>query len=126
QVGIADPNQRDRVLAWLQIEGGAVVTSGSYEKFFEHEGKRYAHIIDPRSGYPVTEVKSVTLVCPDAELADALATAVFVLGPQEGLALVNRLKDIECLIVDAENKITYSKNIQLQYYQNEKISKPKN
>ena len=91
------------------------MTSGNYEKFAMIGGVRYSHIIDPRSGWPVQGVKSVTLICPDAELADALATSVFVLGLEEGLALVDRLKQVECLIVDHQDRIHASKELELQY-----------
>ncbi|MCH7678492.1 FAD:protein FMN transferase [candidate division KSB1 bacterium] len=70
----------------------AVVTSGTYEKFFEINDKKYSDIIDPRTGYPATGTKSVTIVCPDAELADALATAVFILGEKEGIAVYLSMK----------------------------------
>ena len=94
----------------------SVVTSGNYEKFVLIDGKRYGHIINPKSGWPVTGIKSVTLICPDAELSDALATAVFVLGVDEGLQLVNRLKNTECLIIDDQNKIHTSDQLKLNYY----------
>ncbi|MCB9040089.1 MAG: FAD:protein FMN transferase [Lewinellaceae bacterium] len=114
-IAIADPDDKMRAIAWLPIGEGAVVTSGDYEKFLMVDGKRYAHIIDPRTGYPTTGIKSATIVCPDAELADALATSVFVLGKERGLALINQLKGIECLIITEDNELLASKNLQLQY-----------
>ncbi|MEM9023843.1 MAG: FAD:protein FMN transferase, partial [Bacteroidota bacterium] len=110
-IGIADPMRKEEVLGWVLINDLAIVTSGNYEKFFMANGKRYAHIIDPRTGYPASGTKSVTIVCPDAELADALATAVFILGAQQGIALIDRLKDVECLVVNDRNELGSSKGL---------------
>lgn len=116
-IGIADPENPDKALAWLNIDEMAVVTSGNYEKFVIIDGKRYSHIIDPRTGYPVSGLKSVTVICPDAELADALATAIFVMGKEDGHNLVNQLKGIECILIDDGNKIHTSSGLVLNYYQ---------
>ena len=94
----------------------AIVTSGDYERFFTLDGKRYAHIIDPRTGYPVEGLKSVSVLCPDAELADALATAVFVLGKEEGLRLINQLTGVECLLITDQDQLIPSKNLKLNYF----------
>ena len=114
-IAIADPDDKMKAIAWLPVGEGAVVTSGDYEKYFVAGGRRYAHIIDPRTGYPTTGIKSATIVCPDTELADALATSVFVLGKEKGLALINQLKGIECLIITEENEILSSNNLEIQY-----------
>jgi len=103
-------------MAWLVVQEMAVVTSGNYEKFFLHEGKRYSHIIDPRTGYPTTGIKSVTIVSPDAEISDALATSVFVLGEKEGLDMLNSLRGIEGLILTDDDRMLTSRNLQLNYY----------
>jgi thiamine biosynthesis lipoprotein len=113
QVGIADPEDHNRIIAWLDVRDMAVVTSGNYEKFFTHNGRRYAHIINPLTGWPVTGIKSVTVFCDDAELADALATGVFVLGVKEGVALINGLPGIECFIVDEQNTFHTSEGLSL-------------
>lgn len=113
-IGIADPENPAQIFAQLEINNQAVVTSGSYEKFVEFEGRRYAHIIDPRTGWPVQTLKSVTIICPDAELGDALATAVFVLGPQDGLYLINQLKGISCLMVTNSNEILQSEGLEIE------------
>jgi len=118
-VGIADPEQPQKIFAQLHIKNQAVVTSGSYERFVEFNGIRYAHIIDPRTGWPVQQLKSVTVICQDAELADALATSVFILGPQTGLTLINRLRGISCLIVTSDDKIIQSHNLDLQHQRND-------
>lgn len=117
RIGISDPKAPEKILAWLVVSEMAVITSGDYEKYFMSEGKRYAHIIDPRTGYPTTGIKSVTIVCPDAELADALATSVFVLGEEDGISLINALKGIEGLLITDDDRLISSKNLQLNYYQ---------
>lgn len=115
KIAIADPSKQKQVLAWLELSDKAVVTSGDYERFVEIEGKRYAHIIDPRSGYPVQGLTSVTIICPDAEIADALATTVFVLGKEEGMALIEKLRGIEGIIITDKNEILTSKLLTLIY-----------
>ena len=116
QVGIADPAKEKDYIAWLTVRDFSVVTSGNYEKFVVIEGQKYGHIINPKTGWPVTGIQSVTLVSPDAELSDALATSVFVLGVTAGLDLINRLKNVECLIIDDYNKIWTSDRLELNYY----------
>jgi FAD:protein FMN transferase len=116
-IGVSDPENTRLSLAWLNVDEMAVVTSGNYEKYTIIEGKKFSHIIDPRTGYPVSGLKSVTIICPDAELADALATAVFVMGRENGLNMINQLNGIECLIIDDNNKIHSSDGLQLNYYQ---------
>lgn len=116
KINITNPLDKSVALAWLNIANGAVVTSGDYEKFVILNGKRYAHIIDPRTGYPTTGIKSVTIVCPDAELADALATSVFVLGRDEGLKLIDTLDKVECLIVTDSDEIMSSKHLKINYF----------
>jgi thiamine biosynthesis lipoprotein len=111
KVGIADPTNTNKIAAWFSINDMAVITSGDYEKFTIIEGKKYAHIIDPRTGWPARGVKSVTVICSNAELADALATALFVMGRQVGLDLVNQLNGIECLYVDDNDRIWVSNNL---------------
>jgi thiamine biosynthesis lipoprotein len=116
KIGIADPAKEKEYIAWLSVSDKSVVTSGNYEKFVIIDGKKYGHIINPRTGFPVEGIQSVTLVSPDAELSDALATSVFVLGVQQGLELVNKLKNVDCLIIDDENKIWTSDHLKLNYY----------
>lgn len=113
QVAITNPMNKNKVFALLPIKNGAVVTSGNYEKYVEFNGKKYTHIIDPRTGYPSSGIISVTVFAPKAELADALATSVFVMGIEAGLDRINQLPNIECIIIDAEGKITKSKNIEI-------------
>jgi thiamine biosynthesis lipoprotein len=110
-VGITNPLNKNRVFAWFPIRNSAVVTSGDYEKFVVLNGKRYAHIIDPRTGYPSSGLASVSIFAPNAELADALATSVFVMGAEAGINLIDQLKGIECIVVDDQGKVYDSKNI---------------
>ena len=110
-VGIANPLDRDRVFGYLEVTDLAVVTSGDYESYVTIDGERFSHIVDPRTGYPAREVRSATIVCPDAELADALATAVSVLGVAQGLALIDALNGVEGLLVDERGKIHLSANL---------------
>jgi thiamine biosynthesis lipoprotein len=112
RIGIANPLDREKVFAWLDTTEQAVVTSGDYENYIEANGRRYSHILDPRTGYPAPELRSVTIVCPDGELADALATGVSVLGLEAGLALVNRLRGVEAMLVDQEGTIHFSNGLE--------------
>jgi thiamine biosynthesis lipoprotein len=89
----------------------AIATSGNYEKYVMIGGKRYSHTINPRTGLPVTGVKSVTILCPNAEIADAMATPVMIMGIRAGLDMINQIKDVEAIIVDDEDRIYTSKNI---------------
>ena len=113
KVAITNPMDKNKVFALLPIINGAVVTSGNYEKYVNFNGKRYTHIIDPRTGYPSTGIISVTVFAPKAELADALATSVFVMGKEAGLDRINQLPKIECIIIDDKGNITKSTNIEI-------------
>ena len=113
KVAITNPMDRNKVFALLPITNGAVVTSGNYEKYVTLNGKKYSHIIDPRTGYPSTGIISVTVFAPKAELADALATSVFVMGKEVGLDRINQLPKIECIIIDDEGNVLKSKNIKI-------------
>jgi thiamine biosynthesis lipoprotein len=116
KVGITNPLNKEKVFSWMPIDNSAVVTSGNYEKYVEFNGIRYTHIINPRTGYPAVGLNSVTIFSKSAELADALATAVFVMGQETGLDFINQLDGVECIIIDADNKIHTSKNIKLNTY----------
>ncbi len=113
KVAITNPMDKNKAFALLPIEQGAVVTSGNYEKFVNFNGRRYSHIIDPRTGHPSSGIISVTVFAPKAELADALATSVFVMGKETGLDRVNQMPNIECIIIDDQGKISTSKNIEI-------------
>lgn len=115
-VAIVNPMNKSKVFATFPLENSAVETSGSYEKYVVFDGKRYSHIIDPRTGYPAQGVVSVSVFAKQTEIADALATGIFVLGVEVGLNLVNQLKGIGCIIVDDKGEIHTSKNIDIKKF----------
>jgi thiamine biosynthesis lipoprotein len=110
-IAIADPNAQNKAFSYINISDVAVATSGNYEKFAIIDGKKYSHTIDPKTGFPVAGIKSVTIICPNAELADAMATPITVLGVDAGLGLINQMKQIACIIIDDDNNIYTSNNI---------------
>lgn len=114
KVAITNPMNKNKAFALLPITEGAVVTSGDYEKFVNFNGQRYSHIIDPRTGYPATGIISATVFAPKAELADALATSIFVMGIEVGLDRINQLPKIECIIIDDKGNIHKSENIKIE------------
>ena len=107
-IGLQHPRESEGLLGTFEIKDKAVSTSGDYEKFFTIEGKRYSHIIDPRTGNPVTGIVSVTIVTDNATRADALSTGVFVLGKEKGMALIEKLPDVEGIIIyeNANSKLS--------------------
>jgi thiamine biosynthesis lipoprotein len=113
-IGIADPNAAKHPFSYLNITDMAVATSGNYEKFVMIGGKKYSHTIDPKTGLPVNGIKSVTVICPNAEIADAMATPVMIMGINVGLDMINQIKGIGCIIIDDDDKIYTSKNINLK------------
>lgn len=113
-VGIAHPDAAELPFSYMNISNMAVATSGNYEKFVIIDGKKYSHTINPKTGLPVTGIKSVTIICPNAEMADAMATPVTIMGIEAGLHLINQLKGVGCIIIDDNNKLYASKNINLK------------
>ena len=111
-VGVQDPRDGDQVAVTIPLENEAISTSGDYERFFEEDGERYHHIIEPSTGQPAGEVRSATIIGPDAILTDALSTAVFVMGVDQGLRLIATLPDYEGIVIDAEGKMFYSDGLQ--------------
>ena len=107
-VKIPNPKTRKASLMHFTLPYGAIVTSGNHEHFTIIDGKKHSHIVDPRTGYPVSHIQQVTVVSPDPEFADAMATALSALSIDEGIKVVNLLKGIECVIVDSHNQIYYS------------------
>ena len=91
----------------------AAATSGNYEKFVMIDGKKYSHTINPRTGLPVTGIKSVTIITTNAEIADAMATPVMIMGITAGLDMINQMKNIEAVIIDDNNQLYTSNNINL-------------
>jgi thiamine biosynthesis lipoprotein len=115
-VGIVNPLNKNKIFATFPIEDSAVETSGSYEKYVNFNGIRYSHIIDPRTGYPASGIVSVSVFAKQTEIADAMATGIFVLGVEVGLDLVNQIKGLECIIVDDKGKIYSSNGIDVKKY----------
>ena len=111
-VGIRDPRKDGRVAISVPLEGEAISTSGDYERYFEADGVRYHHIIQPSSGLPVEGVRSATVFGPDAVMTDALSTSVFVMGVDEGLKLIGCLPEYESIVIDAESQIYYSTGLE--------------
>ncbi len=115
-INIPDPRDRTRNLLKIGIEQGSVVTSGSFENYTLIKGKRYSHIVNPRTAEPVSHTKNVTVLSPNAEFSDALATALSVLPIEEGIALVNKLNGVECIIIDSKDKSHFSHQLKQRAY----------
>lgn len=104
-VGIQHPRNKNSLLGTLKLSGMSVATSGDYEQYFEKDGVRYHHLLDPKKGYPATKCRSVTVISKSDMEADGLATAVFIMGPEEGIKLIEELSNNEAMIVDADGRI---------------------
>ncbi|WP_397298073.1 FAD:protein FMN transferase [Pedobacter sp. UC225_61] len=113
-IGIVDPDQKNTPFSYLNVTDMAVATSGNYEKFVNIGGKKYSHTINPKTGLPIRGIKSVTIISPNAEIADAMATPVTVMGIAVGLDMINQINYLGCIIIDDNNKIYTSKNINLK------------
>ena len=111
-VGVQNPRDQEQLAVTIPLEDEAISTSGDYERFFVEDGERYHHIIEPSTGQPAGEVRSTTIIGPDAVLTDALSTAVFVMGVDQGLRLIATLPDYEGIVIDAEGKMFYSDGLQ--------------
>ena len=110
-VGIIHPDHKEFPFSYMNISDMAVATSGNYEKYILVNGRKYSHTINPRTGLPVTGIKSVTVISPNAEICDAMATPIMIMGIETGLNLINQMNKIECVIIDDDNKIYTSNNI---------------
>ena len=108
RIGVQDPRSSRSIMATTDLRDRVIVTSGDYERFFVRNNVRYHHILDPRTGFPAREMQSVTIMAKNGVTADALATAVFVLGPEKGLRLVEKSPHVEALIVDVSGRIIMS------------------
>ena len=116
RVAIGDPDHPNSVAAWVDVTDMAVVTAGNYEQYFTLGRQVYGHIINPHTGYPSVGLRSVTILCPDVELADGLDEVVFVKGPAAGLAFINSLKGVDCTLITDDNKTLTSRGMTLNYY----------
>lgn len=113
KVAITNPMNKNAAFALLPVKNKAVVTSGNYEKYVVFNGTRYTHIINPKTGYPSTGVISVSVFAPKAEIADALATSIFVMGVEVGLDFINQLPQTDCIIIDDKGNIHSSEQIKI-------------
>lgn len=114
QIGIAHPDDPNKIFAEFNLTNSAAATSGNYEKFVWIDGIKYSHTIHPKTGFPIQGIKSVTVLAPFAELADALTTPIAVMGVEVALNLINQINGVACVIVDDHNKIYTSNNISLK------------
>lgn len=114
RIAVQDPRDPQEWIAVIPIREGSIATSGDYQRFFEEAGRVYHHLLDPQTGMPACGVRSVTVVAPDALTADALATAVFVLGREEGLRLLEKLDGIEGMLVDPDGSVEVSSGLASQ------------
>ncbi|KPM49442.1 FAD:protein FMN transferase [Jiulongibacter sediminis] len=112
-IGLSDPDGPENYLAHLNISDAAIATSGTYEKFVIINGMRYSHTINPKTGFPTSGIKSVSILTTNAELADAMATPVMVMGVKSGLELINQMNLMECIIIDDFNTIHTSDGLKI-------------
>lgn len=110
-IGIQDPRNKDKMIGTLKISNAAIASSGDYERFFIKDGKRYHHIMDPSTGFPADKSMAVTITAENPTFADALSTAVFVMGPIDGMKLIEGLPDVEGLIIGATFSLVSSSPI---------------
>jgi len=116
KVGIKDP-RGDGLMGFVELENSAIVTSGDYEKYFEKDGVRYPHILDPKTGYPSRGLQSVTVTGPETVRADAWSTALFVLGPVKGLEIIEKTPDYEALFITDKGEKIFSSGMKERFRQ---------
>ena len=115
KMGIANPDNTREILYYIPVHSASVATSGDSEQYFISDGKRYSHNIHPKTGLPLQGIKSVTVISPSAELSDALATAVYVMGINKGIEFIDQLPDTHCIIIGDNNTHHFSKNLDLKH-----------
>jgi thiamine biosynthesis lipoprotein len=111
-IGIRHPDRKDEVIAKIPLADAAMSTSGDYERFFDENGVRYHHIIDPKTGDSARKVRSATIIGPNATRTDGLSKTAFVLGPEKALEIYNRMEDIDAVLVTPEGKVLYTKGLE--------------
>ncbi len=114
-VGIAHPDEKDKYIVHFPLDDASVATSGDYEQNFMYRGKRYSHNLNPKTGLPIEGIKSVSVVSQSAELCDALATAVYVMGVEVGMHFLNQLPNTHGILIDDKNRSFYSQKIDCRY-----------
>lgn len=117
-VGIRDPRHSDDVVVVLPLADVAISTSGDYERYFEEDGVRHHHIINPKTGKSASGVRSVTVIGPDGITTEGLTKSVFVRGPEEGMRLVESLPNVDAIIIDATGNIVYSSRLRVNVHRN--------
>jgi len=110
-VGIRHPDRKDEVIARIPLEDAALSTSGDYERYFDEDGVRYHHIIDPKTGHSASKVRSATIIGPTATRTDGLSKTAFILGPEKAIEIYNRLEDIDAVLVTPEGKVLYTEGL---------------
>lgn len=113
-IGIRDPRRRGELVAVLPLKDVAVSTSGDYERYFEEDGVRYHHVLDPRTGKSPSSVQSVTIVAPDGLTAEALSKVVFVLGVEKGMQIIETQENVDAVVVDPDGALHYSSGLRQQ------------
>jgi FAD:protein FMN transferase len=111
-VGIRHPDRKDEVIARIPLVDTAISTSGDYERYFDEQGVRYHHIIDPRTGHSASAVRSATVLAPTATRTDGLSKTAFVLGADAALRIYERLGDVEAILVRPDGKVVYSRGLE--------------
>jgi thiamine biosynthesis lipoprotein len=111
-VGIRHPDHPDQVITRIPLVDAAFSTSGDYERYFDEDGVRYHHIIDPHTGHSASKVRSATVIAPTATRTDGLSKTAFVLGPDEAMRIYNQLDDVDAVLVTPDGRILYSKGLQ--------------
>jgi len=110
-VGVRDPDHEGKVFLRLPLTDTAFSTSGDYERYFDENGKRFHHIIDPKTGDSARKCRSVTIISGNATRTDALTKSVFIMGPEEGIAFIDTLPDVDAVAVAPDGKVIYSKGL---------------
>jgi FAD:protein FMN transferase len=111
-VGIRHPDDKSKVITRIPLVDTAMSTSGDYERFFDENGVRYHHIIDPKTGHSASKVRSATILGPTAMQTDGLSKTAFVLGPDKALQIIERLPDFDAIFVRPDGKVLYTKGLQ--------------
>lgn len=111
-VGIRHPDRKDEVIARIPLEDAAISTSGDYERYFDENGVRYHHIIDPKTGHSASKVRSATIIGPTATRTDGLSKTAFVLGPERAIEIYNGLEDIDAILVTPDGRVLYTKGLE--------------
>lgn len=111
-VGIRHPDHKEQVIARLPLVDTAISTSGDYERYFDEDGVRYHHIIDPRTGHSASAVRSATVLAPTATRTDGLSKTAFVLGAEEAIRIYEKLGDVDAVIVRPDGKVLYTKGLE--------------